>query len=74
MAPRFGHLNRELHGGVGLGVVGMAVAVGEDLGLAQLANRLAQISVGRQAIGATVDFGHGKGHTLPRCGGQRASA
>jgi hypothetical protein len=70
--PRAHHLGREAHRGIGLRVQRTALAVGCDLGLAQLRQVPAQEAVGRQAIAAVVELGDGQRNALARGGRQAA--
>ncbi len=64
--------HRETHRGRGLGVVGAAAAVGLDLGGVELGEVAAQEAVGRQAVVAAVELGHGQRDAL--AGGGRQAA
>jgi hypothetical protein len=72
MAARLGDFGRKLHGGICLWIAGVAVPIGKDFGIIQFGKGLAQVGVRRQTIGATVDFGHGKGNAFTR--GSRQAA
>jgi hypothetical protein len=59
-------LDREAHGRIGLEIVRCAVAVGGDLGVVEFGQVLAEISVGRQAVVATVNLGDSERNALAR--------
>ena len=69
MTAGLGYLCGEVDGGIGFGIVRMAFAIGEDLGVVQFGEVLAQVAVRRKTIGAAVDLCHGQGNTF--AGGDR---
>ena len=70
MAALAHDLGGEADSGVGLWIVGMAVAVGGNLGIVQLGEVFGQISLSRQAIVAAIDLGDGERDALAGGGGQ----